>query len=102
MITKSIRVSQDILSAIDFVGKEEKIEQSSAMRKLIRIGFEKYVADQYGCGKITLRQAAKLLALDQFSTVDLLQGHGVKGNHGVSDVMDALQRFARKPPRRGR
>jgi len=101
MITKSIRVSQDILSAIDFVGKEEKIEESSAMRKLIRIGFEKYVADQYGSGKVTLRQAAKLLNLDPFSTVDLLQDYGVKGNLGVSEVMDALQRFARKSPRPG-
>jgi hypothetical protein len=69
------------------------------MRKLIRIGFEKYVADRYGSGKITLRQAAKLLNLDQFSTVDLLQDYGVNGNLGVTEVMEALKRFATKPPR---
>lgn len=42
MRTKSIRIPKDTMAAIELVEKEEKIEESTAMRKLIRIGFETY------------------------------------------------------------
>jgi len=45
MKTKSIRIPKDMLTAIEIVEKEEKIEESTAMRKLIRIGFETYVGN---------------------------------------------------------
>ncbi len=45
MKTKSIRIPKDMMTAIEIVEKEEKIEESTAMRKLIRIGFETYVGN---------------------------------------------------------
>lgn len=42
MKTKSLRIPKDIMTAVEIVEKEEKIEESTAMRKLMRIGFETY------------------------------------------------------------
>ncbi|MBI4689594.1 MAG: hypothetical protein HY754_04935 [Nitrospirae bacterium] len=65
MKTKSIRIPEDIIAAIEIVEKEEKIEESTAMRKLMRIGFENYIGNLYKYGKVTLREAARLLGMDQ-------------------------------------
>ena len=65
MKTKSIRIPKDMMDAIELVEKEERIEESTAMRKLIRIGFETYTGNLYKQGKITLREASRLLNLSQ-------------------------------------
>lgn len=96
MKTKSLRISDEIVSAIKLVEKEEKIEESTAMRKLMRIGFETYVGNLYKQGKVTLRQAAKLLNMSLLDTMDLFLDAGIKGNLDASDVLDSFERFVTK------
>ena len=96
MKTKSIRIPKDMMAAIEIVEKEEKIEESTAMRKLIRIGFETYIGNLYKQGKVTLRQAAKLLNLNQIEAMNLFLDAGIKGNLDASDVMTSLERFVFK------
>lgn len=66
------------------------------MRKLIRIGFETYIGNLYKQGKVTLRQAAKLLNLSQIEAMNLFLDAGIKGNLDDSDVMTSLERFVFK------
>ena len=96
MKTKSIRIPKDMMAAIEIVEKEEKIEESTAMRKLIRIGFETYIGNLYKQGKVTLRQAAKLLNLSQIEAMNLFLDAGIKGNLDASDVLVSLERFVSK------
>jgi hypothetical protein len=53
--TKSLRIPKEMAEAIAVVEKEEQIEESTPMRKLIRMGFETYVGNLYRDGRITLR-----------------------------------------------
>ena len=85
-----------MMAAIEIVEKEEKIEESTAMRKLIRIGFETYIGNLYKQGKVTLRQAAKLLNLRQIEAMNLFLDAGIKGNLDASDVLVSLERFVFK------
>lgn len=94
MKTKSLRIPKDMVSAIELVEKEEKIEESTAMRKLMRIGFETYVGDLYKRGKVTLREAARLLNASQIEAMNIFLDAGIKGNLDASDVMISLKRFA--------
>ena len=96
MKTKSIRIPKDMMAAIEIVEKEEKIEESTAMRKLIRIGFETYIGNLYKQGKVTLRQAAKLLNLSQIEAMNLFLDAGIKGNLDASDALTSLERFVFK------
>lgn len=68
-----------------------KIEKTSSLRKLTRMGFELYVAKSYQRGKISLREAAKLLNLNLSETIDLLMETGIKGNIRAKDVLDSLK-----------
>jgi predicted HTH domain antitoxin len=96
MKTKSIRISKDLVEAIDLVEREEKIEESTAMRKLIRIGFETYVGNLYREGKITLRRASRLLHRNQVEVLDLFMDAGIKGNLDASDVLASMDRFLKR------
>jgi hypothetical protein len=93
MKTLSIRIPDDLMSALQVVGKEEKIEPSTAMRKLIRIGYESYVGNLYRQGKGSLRDAATLLNLNQIETLDLFLDAGISGNLDATDVLTSLRRF---------
>jgi predicted HTH domain antitoxin len=78
MKVKSIRIPEEIDRAVDYVARSEKIEKTSSIRKLTRMGFELYVAKSYERGKISLREASKLLNLSLSETIDLLMETGVK------------------------
>jgi len=93
MKTLSIRIPDDLMAALQLVGKEEKIEPSTAMRKLVRIGYESYVGNLYRQGKVTLRDAATLLNLNQIETLDLFLEAGISGNLDATDVLTSLRRF---------
>jgi hypothetical protein len=94
--TLSIRIPDDMMSALQRVGKEEKIEPSTAMRKLVRIGYETYVGNLYKQGKVTIREAAALLNLNQMETIDLFLEAGISGNLDATDVLTALRRLGAK------
>jgi phosphoribosyl-ATP pyrophosphohydrolase len=91
MKVRSIRIPEEIDRAIDYVARSEKLEKNSSLRKLIRLGFEVYVAKSYERGKLTLREAADLLNLTLTETIDLFGEMGIKGNISAKDVMDALK-----------
>ncbi|MBS3919101.1 MAG: UPF0175 family protein [Deltaproteobacteria bacterium] len=91
MKVKSIRIPEEIDQAIDYVARSEKLEKTSSLRKLTRMGFEVYVAKLYERGKLTLREAANLLHLNLMETIDLLSEMGVKGNIKAKDVMESLK-----------
>jgi len=91
MKVKSVRIPEDIDQAIDYVARSEKLEKTGSLRKLTRMGFEVYVAKSYERGKLTLREAGKLLHLNLIETIDLLSEMGVKGNIKAKDVMEGLK-----------
>jgi len=96
MRTKSIRISEEMLAGIELVERREKIEEATAIRKLIRVGFETYITDLYRLGRISLRQAAKRLNMNQIDTMDMFLDAGVGGNLGASDVCASMDTFLRK------
>jgi len=65
------------------------------MRKLIRIGFETYVGNLYKEGKITLREAARLMNINQIEAVNIFLDAGIKGNLDASDVLNSFNRFVK-------
>ena len=91
MKARSLRLPDELLRSIAIVEKKEHIEQASAIRKLIRMGFETYVAGQYKQGLLTLSEAAKCLKITLPETVDLLLERGVAGNLDAADVLSSIE-----------
>ncbi|OGV71256.1 MAG: hypothetical protein A3K19_18935 [Lentisphaerae bacterium RIFOXYB12_FULL_65_16] len=91
MKTHSIRLPEEIMSSLAYVEKKEHVEQATAIRKLLRLGLETYVALQYRQGKLTLAEAAENLNLPAIETFELLIERGVNGNLDAADVMGSIK-----------
>jgi hypothetical protein len=87
MITKSLRLSDSLVSAIREIGHAEQIEEAAAMRKLLRMGYGLYLAEQYRAGRRSLRDVADRLELSLSETLDALQHLGIRGNTGADDTL---------------
>jgi hypothetical protein len=58
--------------------------------------FKHYIGNLYKQGKVTLREASRLLKLNQIETMNLFLDAGIKGNLDASDVLASLERFVSK------
>jgi len=93
MKTRSLRLPDDLLAAITAVEEKEHLDEAPAIRKLLRLGLESYVADLYRDGRLTLREVAARLGLSPAAALDVLCERGVPGNLTASDVIAAMDQF---------
>ena len=93
MQTKSLRLPEDLLASVRIVEEREHLEQAPAIRKLIRMGLQTYVAELYGQGRISLREVAARLGVTQSEAIDLLLERGVRGNLRADDVLASVEAF---------
>lgn len=94
MTTKTLRLPDALAAAVREVGASEHLEEAAAMRKLLRLGYERYVACQYRDGHLSLREAAQRLGLSLSETIDALQLLGITGNVGAADTLHSLETLA--------
>ena len=100
MKTKTLRLSDELEGAVRDVGVAEHIEESAAMRKLLHLGYERYLADRYRAGTITLRELAAHTGTSLSQALDLLQHLGISGNVGAADTLESLRSLRSTAPRR--
>ena len=90
MSVRSIRITEEIETAVRYVADREHAAQAQSLRKLARMGFEAYVAGQYRAGEVSLRQAAGLLGVTLWEALDRLAALGATGNASGESVLAAL------------
>jgi hypothetical protein len=98
MKAKALRLPDNLLDAVKFAEKKEKLDEPTTIRKFLRLGAEKYVADSYSRGDITLREAAKVLDIPVRNTLELFWDMGITGNLDASDTLNAISFLQRKLP----
>ena len=91
MTTKTLRMPGELAAAVRDVGADEHIEESTAMRKLLRMGYELYVAEQYRAGRISLRDVARRMGKSLSEALDTLQRMGITGNVTADDALQSLK-----------
>ena len=94
MSVRSIRITEDLETAIRYVAEREHAEQAQSLRKLARMGFEAYIAGQYRAGEVSLRQAAALLGVTLWEALDRLAALGATGNATAESVLAGLDTLA--------
>jgi len=97
MITKTLRLSESLADAIRELGETEHIEEATAMRKLLLMGYELHLAGQYRDGVLSLRDVADRLQRSLGDTLDFLQRLGINGNAGADDALASLTSLGVKP-----
>lgn len=91
MITKTIRLSEDILEKISYRAKKEDIEESVAIRQLIKLGLREYAVNLYKEKKATLREASELADVSLREMLELLMEHCIKGNVTLKQQQKSLE-----------
>jgi hypothetical protein len=90
MITKTLRLSESLAEAIRDLGDTEHIEEATAMRKLMMMGYEMHLSEQYRAGRLSLRDLATRLNRSLGDTLESLQHQGINGNAGAADTLASL------------
>jgi len=91
MTTKTLRLSDHMLDAVRELGTAEHIEEATAMRKLLRMGYDLFLAQQYRAGRLTIRAVAHRMELPLSEAMEELQRLGITGNTGMDDTLASLQ-----------
>jgi predicted HTH domain antitoxin len=91
MTTKTLRLPEVLATAVHDVGAREDIEDSTAMRKLLRMGYDAYLAEQYRLGRLTLREMARRMGVSLSEALDVLRQRGINGNVTADDTLESLK-----------
>ncbi len=91
MITKTIRLPEGLSAKINYRARKEDVDESDAIRQLIKLGLREYAVNLYKDRKMTLREASKLADVGLREMLDLLMEHGIKGNVTLKQQQKALE-----------
>ncbi|WXG41543.1 MAG: UPF0175 family protein [Candidatus Freyarchaeum deiterrae] len=90
MKTKTIRLPEEILRGVAYRAEKEDIEESTAIRKLLREGIMEYATKLYSLGEITLGESAQLAGVSLRKMLETLLNKGVRGNVTLSQQKKAI------------
>jgi hypothetical protein len=92
MKAKAVRLPEDLIRGIEWIGKKEKLSKSGeALRRVVRLGLERDLAMRYRRGEVSLRELASILAVPIREALDILSEHGVAGNVTAETASKALE-----------
>lgn len=93
-----VRLPDPLLKAIERVAEREGLDRSTVLRRIVTSGLDRYVAELYANGKISLREAAGWLGVPVRVAMERLADAGARGNITWEDARAALE--ALDPPLR--
>lgn len=96
MKAKALRLPDNLLDAVKFAEKKEKLDEPTTLRKFLRLGAEKYVGDSYARGDISLREAANVLDMTVRETLELFWDMGITGNIDADKTLKAISFVEKK------
>src|SRR3989338_4570147 len=85
-----IRLDKDFLKKIEKLSKEELLDISSTIRKLVHAGYQdtikKKAAQEYMRGKITMSEAAHRAEITIFDMEQYLLEQGYRSSYSIEDL----------------
>lgn len=90
-----IRLNNEMLKKVKELEKEESVDRSTIIRKLVIIGYKdlamQKAAQQYVEGKITLSEAAHKAEISVWDMENYLVGHGFKSSYSIEDLREEVK-----------
>ena len=85
-----VRLEDEFMRKIEKIGKEEVLDRSSIIRKLLQLGYysfiQKKAAEEYLKGKITLSEAAARAEMTLWEMEGYLVELGYKSGYSIEDL----------------
>jgi len=90
-----VRFDNVFLKKIEKLSKEELLDRSSTIRKLVYLGYrnliKKKVAEDYKKGKITISKAANRAEMTVWEMEKYLVEQGYKSDYSIEDLNEELE-----------
>ena len=90
-----IRLENEFLKKIEVLSKEEVLDRSATIRKLVYLGYKammkKKSAEAYIKGKITLSEAARKAELTMWEMEQYLVENGYRSEYSIEDLDKELK-----------
>lgn len=93
-----LRLPESLVKAIDRAAQREGLDRSAVLRRIVAAGLDRYVAELYAAGRISLREAADWLGVPVRVAMERLADAGAAGNVSWEDVRAALDALEQPPP----
>ena len=91
MKKKTLVLEDNVLKGIVYKVEREGVEESKAIKDLLKLGLQSYIVELYKAGQITLAEAAELSGVSLRRMLDILLEQGVKGNVTLNQQIRALE-----------
>ncbi|MCL4435476.1 MAG: UPF0175 family protein [Thaumarchaeota archaeon] len=89
------RINRKQLEQLDEISKEEKIDRSAALRKILEIGIGEYLkrkaVDDYRRGRVSIGKAAEIANVSIAEFYKILKDEDVPVKIDVSTLKDSLE-----------
>lgn len=97
MVTVSypLRIDERIMPLVDLRAKDEYVDKSTALRKLLYQGVEDYVLELYRDGRLSIGKVAEILGKTIYDIHRLLQKRRIKIKH-TEEVYKKSRETAKK------
>ena len=90
-----IRFDDNTLKKIDEISEDDDLDRSSAVRKLVNLGYSKHMKqkaiEQYRQGKITLSKAALIARMTLWEMEKALVEDGYRSEYSVEDLKNEMK-----------
>ena len=90
-----IRINNDFLKTIDKIRKEESLDRSTMLRRLLSLGYTDFIKqkakEKYVSGQITISQAAKMSNLTIWEMQKYLTEEGYKSEYSIKDLEEDME-----------
>lgn len=90
-VSRSVRLSEDLSEGVAWYQRRQGGDASVAIRRLVRKGLEREIAEIYGRGQVTIREASAVLSLPVRECLELMWQLGVTGNVSTSQAVEAWE-----------
>ncbi|HEX9341544.1 MAG TPA: ribbon-helix-helix protein, CopG family [Thermoplasmata archaeon] len=97
-VTVSARIPRDMDKEVEEIMREEHLERSAAIRKLLHLGLDRYRQERalrlLAEGKVTLSRAAEIARMSLWELADLVRERKIAWV--ADDALDDVKGLARK------
>ena len=94
-ISYPLRIDERIIELVNLKSKDEYIDKSTALRKLLYQGVEDYVIELYIESRLSIGKVAEILGKSIYDVHKLLIKRGVKIEHDEK-IISAREKTAKK------
>jgi hypothetical protein len=86
----AIEVPRNIMDIVKLRAQQEHLDEKATLKQLLCMGAEKYLAERYSEGEISIEKMAELLGVDLYMAHEILEKYHIKSSISYSRFVKGI------------